>query len=68
MCRDSFRYCLNCEEVRRFHKSWGYNHSICKQCGMPSLFAVKMPLSPEKIEERREELRFMMGGRLPSYV
>lgn len=68
MCKDSFRYCLNCDSIRRFHKSWGFGHSICKKCGFPSLYAVKMPLSPEKIAERQAELRFMMGGKMPIHI
>jgi len=68
MCGDSRRYCLNCEDVRLFHKKWGFNHSVCKKCGFPSMWAVKMPLSAGKIAEREEELRFMMGYTGPIHV
>ena len=64
---DTTRYCMNCDKMRRFHKRWGFNHSICKTCGFPSLFAVKCPAGREMpdqaiIEDRRMELRFMMFG------
>lgn len=58
---DSRRFCLNCDQLTRWHKSWGVPHSQCKVCGMPSLFGVKEPLWPAKIEMHRVELRFMLG-------
>ena len=67
MCRDTFRFCLNCQDMRRFHKSWGFGHSRCKKCGFPSLWAVKCPAGKARpddleIEQRKEELGYMMAG------
>ena len=65
---DTHRYCLSCQEVTIWHKSWGFNHSCCRKCGHPSLWAVQGEPTPGRIAERRAELRYMMGGKMPSYV
>ena len=66
---DSFRFCLSCDEITRWHKYWRYGgHSVCKKCGHPSLWAVQGEPTPGRIAERRAELRYMMGGKMPSYV
>ena len=64
---DSFRFCLNCGEVTRWHKNWGVGHSQCKKCNFPSLWGVKCPDGKTKpddriIEEREMELKYMMTG------
>lgn len=65
---DSFRWCLNCGKVTRWHKRWHVPHSCCKECGMPSIYGIKMPISPRKIEERKAELKFMMAFNGPLHV
>ena len=64
---DSFRFCMNCQTVTRWHKNWGIGHSRCKKCGFISLWGVKCPDGKTKpdariIEERKTELKFMMTG------
>ncbi|MCK9568691.1 hypothetical protein M0R72_07110 [Candidatus Pacearchaeota archaeon] len=68
MCGDSFRFCLSCQQITRWHKHQAIHHSLCKRCGHPSIYAVKMPLSAGKIAEREDELRFMMGYTGPIHV
>ena len=67
MCGDTFRWCLNCGKVTRWHKSWHVGHSQCKECNFPSLWAVRCPDGKKKpddriIEERKMELKYMMCG------
>jgi len=64
---DSHRFCLNCQKMTRWHKSWHVGHSQCKECGFPSLWGVKCPEGKTKpddriIEERAMELGYMMSG------
>ena len=64
---DSFRWCLNCNKMTRWHKSWHIGHSQCKKCNFPSLWGVKIPegkKAPDMriIEDRKMELIFMMNG------
>lgn len=65
---DSFRWCLNCGKMTRWHKYWrSGGHSQCKDCNFPSLWGVKCPDGKTRpdariIEERESELRYMMCG------
>lgn len=68
MSADSYRHCLNCGRVTRWHVDPHIHHSRCTRCGMPSIYGVKRPISPRKIAEREDELRFMMAFNGPLHV
>jgi hypothetical protein len=67
MCKDSFRFCLNCQAETRYHKKQKQHHSQCTVCGFPSLWGIQGELSEGKIAAYEKELTFMMNYSGPIY-